>query len=256
MTFKVQVLNARPNPMGEQMAQLLSQNNFTTLNAPAITNVALHPKCEEFDDYLSDNQTHWIFISQSAVLFFHDWLKANGMTLNEPVGELFAIGKSTANHLQSLYPNKSISIAKNSDSESLLTFPHLKAAKRTIVVKGRGGRGLIKQVLSSANIDVIELDLYERQATNFESSEVTNWLNCNVILATSVDVGQAVLASATQAFSAQQMQQWQNQSHWIVLSDRIKTFLIQKNIMPDRISVCERSDNAAIIDSIKAITGE
>lgn len=160
------ILNTRPSSQALELSQRLRLLGAGVVECPLI-------RIETFD-FLTmpmirqclmdiDRFDHIITISPNAADclvegIHHFWPQV-------PIGPNFwAVGKTTLKHLQSL--NVSVKIpASGADSESLLKEPLLNnvLANKILVVRGEGGRELLRNTLQQRGADVSYLELYRRQ---------------------------------------------------------------------------------------------
>lgn len=250
MTYRV--LNTRPMPMAMELEQALRQYQLASVLYPVVENKALQADFPDWANFLSDGSCHWVFISKPAVRFFNQFLATQGIDNFNPAGEVFGVGPSTKAELETSYSKLHVLLPNESNSEALLTMPELLSAKRVVLVKGRGGRGLIQQELQRHNIKVVELDLYQRCTTKYNETEMSDWLSCDLIMATSVDIAKAIFDNLKQLPLSVSQEFLQNKA-WLVLSERIKAFLMQHSIPAKHIYVCDQSDNSSIIKLIQQL---
>lgn len=254
------ILNTRPSPMGEALQQHLALN-FNSYHFPAIVNtpisltVSLELK-KQLQQWLADNTVGWIFISRTAALFFHRLIQECGLTEFIPAGGIFAIGDSTKSEIEHFTKSKANQIItpQLSNSESFLTLNELNSYQTFIHVKGQGGRALIADELTKKNKHYQPLDLYQRQLIEYSNTEIQQWQKCDLILATSIDIAQAVLTNLGKHIPTNELVLLLQKIKWVVLSQRIKQFLMDKMIKEEHIFICEQSDNSSIINTINLIS--
>ena len=247
------ILNTRPAPMGAELSQQLTELGLISVDYPVILNQATQPDFAQCPQFIDDPDCFWIFISKPSVLFFNQFLTNSGVKAFKPAGKVFAVGKSTALELEKCHFQLKVEAPEEANSEALIAMESLAKAKKVILVKGVGGRGLIQHELSNKGIEVIELDLYEREVQRFTQDELEQWCECKVVLATSVDIAKSILINANNLVNEAKKHEFLQNSRYLVLSERIKAFLIQQNIQQNQIYVCEASDNSSIIKLIKQL---
>lgn len=165
------VLVTRPQPSANAWAQRLEAEGAQPLVAPMMELVpvsdpegqrAIKQIVLDFDRYQKA-----IFVSQNAVAHGLDWLEAYWPQL--PMGiDYFAVGQSTARALEDR--GLKVTALQNAgamNSEALLDAPELSAGRvkhqRIVIFRGRGGRGLMGQVLGERGAQVDYCELYHRQ---------------------------------------------------------------------------------------------
>ena len=250
------ILNTRPSPMGEELQRLLAPQ-FSSHHFPAIANNTLPlPTDIPLQQWLQDKTIAWIFVSRATATFFYELLQQHRLTEFAPVGGIFAIGESTKSELQHFITSPKIEIItpELSNSESFLTLKQLDNYQSFVHVKGKGGRDLIETGLKQANKKYVPLELYQRQLIEYSHSQVQSWIQCDLVLATSIDIANAVLINLSQQLSITELKLLLHKINWVVLSERIKQFLIDKTIKEEHIFICEQSDNSSIINTINLIS--
>ena len=263
----IQLLNTRPNPMGEELTVLLDEANISSIHSPAISIEPTPQPSVIFNALLSSN-TLFVFVSKNAVKQFFESINKYPELLNAAKShqQLFAVGEGTAEYLAKLLvvSKKSIHYPHQSDSDGLLAmtaFSHANTIQNAIIVKGNDGRELIKDTLIERGFDVSERSLYKRIPNDFNALSVP-WTNIQTLLATSTDIANALLSGLQLALGksihgelcdpenfAQYLNKWQ----WLVFSPRIKVYLQTKGIDDSRIIICEQMNNSSIINSIQRL---
>ena len=263
------ILNTRPLPMGETLALELAEHGVEAISFPTIVNLAL---CNEdiaahsnqsfaqllqiLIEQLSNENAYWLFISKSSAQFFRQFLQSfstNAQAFEfSPAGHVIAVGTTTKSEIETINSTLNVLTPFEANSEALLAMPEFEFCQQLVLVKGLGGRGLITEHFTQQHKQVVELNLYKRSAQLYEKQAIESWLTADIILATSVDIASATLDNINLLTEAQR-QQFLQSKHWIVLSDRIKQFLISKSVKKQNIFVCEQSDNSSIIKMIKQI---
>lgn len=103
--------------------------------------------------------------------------------LNHP---LYAIGEQTALLLKkealSLKLNTQVHSPKQMNSEGLLAMPELASIKgeHWLIIKGVGGRKALKQGLTAAGANVLELDVYQRKLPDLiAQKQIASYNDCH-----------------------------------------------------------------------------
>jgi len=251
---KLTILNTRPSPMGEELQQRLSPQ-YNSHHFPTISNIPIFlPADIELKQWLEDKTTAWIFVSRPTAVFFYQLLQQHQLLEFAPAGGIFAIGESTKSELEHFVTDLKIITPELSNSESFLTLKALDNYQRFVHVKGKGGRELISDGLKLANKEYFPLELYQRQLIEYSSSQIQTWTQCDLVLATSIDIANGVLTNFSQQLSTTELKLLLHKINWVVLSERIKQFLIDKSIKEEHIFICEQSDNSSIINTINLIS--
>jgi uroporphyrinogen-III synthase len=121
---------------------------------------------------------------------------------------LAAVGPATARALNQAGYRVAVQSSDGTDSESLLRHPQLKtvAGNRILLIKGGGGRDLLRDELTRRGAAVTSIDVYRRERTSpsaEESDALAALLSAGEILvtATSVEIGSSLLAIASPALN-------------------------------------------------------
>lgn len=211
----LRVLNTRPESQQAKTAHAIKLAGGTAIPMPLIQIHSLdtQPALPELNTI-----DHIIFISIHAVKCFF----ATYQSLTWPKHiHTYALGEGTRAELMQHNITK-INIPTVSDSEHLLKLASLQdiQSKTCIIVKGIGGRTLIKNTLQAKGASVIELDIYERRVTDLNQATLLKlWHNdaLDIILISSETALQNLLKHLDEA-----QKQWIAEKPFIVLSERLK----------------------------------
>ncbi len=226
------LLNTRPAHQARVLTEAAQALGYVVIECPA-----LHIHCQPFRQ--PDAQV-WIFTSANAVRCYLAQQK------QLPAGQLIAIGPQTAEALHQASQKGSppfFSLPKNFDSENVLKMPvfapeNAKSGQKVAIVKGKGGRNVLKVSLQTQGWAVDEVIVYRREAcglcplwSQFRRAKQP------LVLAMSVESVEALLARLDAADRAWLMAQplaclsvriaetlrnmgWQGQCHIAPSSDR------------------------------------
>lgn len=188
------VLVTRPAPQSQSLCDAITQLGGEAIACPFIE---IKPRSAT----LSSNQYDLvIFVSVNAVMHGVELLK--GLPSSPQIA---AIGQATAAALQSADVAPDITAPSPFNSEALLQLDALQSPpKNILIVRGVGGRELLRETLGErgSNVDVVEV--YERVSTTPDeqaSNEVQNALRdnaLNIITVTSVEIADALLSLSDQ----------------------------------------------------------
>ena len=167
------ILICRPGESAHELSSALSALGASCYTFPTLDIVELIIPETEKQHILSLDQYKYVIVtSQHAA--------KSGLELIEnywpqfPIGQTWlAIGQKTA----SLLSNANIPVTppkKDLTSEDLLKLTALQKAKdqKILILKGKGGRGVIPQVLTKRGAKVDEVDLYERVCPTYSHEQV------------------------------------------------------------------------------------
>ena len=85
-----------------------------------------------------------------------------------------AVGSGTSKQLQDMGIDKVLSPEGQFDSESLLELPELQQANNILIIKGVGGRTLLKETLQERGANVFSIDVYQRRKPSNNNSDLLN----------------------------------------------------------------------------------
>ena len=157
----VKVFVLRPGPVGSQLADALTNNDLTARHAPTLTIRSL--------EFVQPSSTFdaVIFISPTAVMHSEGLLSQ----LEAMSSTIIAVGSGTAMKLKDA-GIEDVRIPDTFNSEGLLAMTELQqsADKRFLIVKGRGGRPLLRDSLVAQGALCETLDVYEREPRQIDDS--------------------------------------------------------------------------------------
>jgi len=159
-----------------------------------------------------------VFTSANAVRF--------GSALLEQRRDLTlaAIGPATARALNESGYEVVVQPQRGFDSEALLAHPGLEhpSARRILLIKGAGGRGMLAEELTRRGADVRAIDVYRRIPATPSAAQLAVVQEelaagrLHVITATSLDVGSHLLDVVPDTLRAQFQR-----VHWLVPGERV-----------------------------------
>lgn len=147
------VLQTRPQHQSAEISAAIEQAGGRVLAFPVIDIVATNNP----DRAAVQAADIVIFVSRNAV--------DHGLDLAGPRCQLGAIGDATASAIRAAGRAVTIVPANGFDSEALLQEPELQdvAGKRIQIVRGDGGRELLRETLQSRGAEVTATTVYERR---------------------------------------------------------------------------------------------
>ncbi len=173
----VRVLVARPFDQGTPLTSSLKRLGADVIQFPTIA-VEPTPSSQPLKNcFLNlDQYSHVIAISVHAVQYGLDWIDQYWPQLPLNI-KWYAVGEKTA---QALKDADMLAICSKTgfDSESLLNLPELSELEhqRVLILRGVGGRELIKHQLEQRGAMVDYADLYQRNCPNYSISEINDAL--------------------------------------------------------------------------------
>ncbi|MEX3071734.1 uroporphyrinogen-III synthase [Vibrio alginolyticus] len=218
------VLVTRPGEQGAELCSLLERHGISSYHHPLIDIVA-DLSDTHFSDHLVRAQII-IAVSRHAVQCAQQILSNNGISWPKHAIYL-AVGQKTAHYLSKCTQLK-VHYPQVSDSEHLLRLPVLNNVhhKNVLILRGNGGRELIKDTLIKRGAKVHYSETYKREFIPFDPvSCVSLWKarQINQIIVTS---GEQLEYLCSQLSSEQLA--WLNQQELYIPSQRIADIAIQE----------------------------
>ena len=219
------VLVTRPEFQAMPLCRLLESLGATTLRLPAIDIKPLKDRREQLLGL--ENFDVILFTSANAVRFGVSFLdQKRDLTLA-------ALGPATSRALNQAGYRVAIQPGDSFDSEGLLSHPRLDrvAGHRILIIKGSHGRDLLQQELSRRGATVVCADVYERVPAVFGAavlktvSERFRAGELQVITATSLEIGAALLRLAPPGAAAPELRNEFERAHWLVPAERVASGL-------------------------------
>ena len=187
-----------------------------------------------------------VFTSANAVRFGAQLLdRSRGLTIA-------AIGPATARALDETGLRASVTPTDGFDSENLLSRPELERAsgRRILLIKGMGGRDLLREQLARRGAQVVVAEVYKREPANPKPEDLT-MLEAkfavgaiHVITATSVEIADCLLELAGSALRREF-----DRVHWLVPGIRVAAALRERGVTAPIL----QADSAADRDLVAAV---
>lgn len=234
------VLVTRPAPQAAILAASIDALGGEAIVLPAIEIVPITATVADSDPELV------IFASVNAVEH-----GARFITRTSTM-RIAAIGKATAAALAAAQLTADIVPATGFDSEALLAHPDLNLApgSRVLIVRGSGGREMLRQTFTEQGCSVEMLDVYQRVLpaidTTLRTQLEANWAagGINVVTATSV----ATLRNLS-ALLSESGRELLRHTPLVVASRRIKQAAIEMQLCGECI-VAASADDQSIIGAL------
>lgn len=185
------VLVTRPAIQAQGLCEQIEKLGGTALRLPLlhIKPLAIAPLAESYDLLL--------FISTNAVIHGQALIAA------QPQARLAAVGAATAQALLDLGHAIDVVPHQAASSEALLAHPLLQSPPPNIlIVRGNGGRELLRETLQARGSAVAMVEVYERVEADLDTAQVQAVQaalqagDVDVISITSVAILQALLSSS------------------------------------------------------------
>ncbi len=218
------VLVTRPGEQGVELCSLLERHGISAYHHPLLDIIV-----ELSDQHLGENLNHAhivIAVSKHAVQCAQQILSSSNLSWPKQAIYL-AVGQKTAHYL-SKYSQQNVHYPQVSDSEHLLRLPELSniQQQKVLILRGNGGRELIKDTLTKRGAKVHYSETYKREFIPFDPVGcISLWQakHINQIIVTSGEQLEYLCGQLT----SQQLA-WLNQQELYVPSQRIADIAIQK----------------------------
>lgn len=223
MTFLV----ARPSPKA-QLTQIALQQAGLKANVAPVLQVNILVDSDLSEELLTDTSEILVITSTYAV----DWLTQQALTIDLSQYYIVCVGQSTADVLTNSLGSEAdkmslgntLIVPKSENSEGVLALPLMQnlTNKSIAILKGEGGRDLIKKGAQLRGAEVKEFCVYRRTMKQKQGFDFNlNAIKC--IIVTSVEIAEACFVLFDPVFL-------QN-IHWMVASQRIKDYAMQQGVV-------------------------
>lgn len=241
----VRVLVTRPDPAAGRLAEALAGEGAVPIRVPAIVIAPVEDPApiERFRERLSGVAVA-VFTSVNAVEGFF------GLAPDVPPDGLppatLAVGRATAEALRARRIAGVRTPAGRFDSEGLLACPELDAervhGRLVAIVKGEGGRGLLACGLRRRGAEVIEANVYRREAPKRLAAMLDGVRKpIDVVTATSAEALDNLLGAAPWTAP------WLSRRLLVTAGERIAGVARARNLV--RVTAAESADSASIVEA-------
>jgi len=185
------VIVLRPAGQAESLLQLLQDEGFYCQHFPTIRIEAFTDPYTEQALAELDSIDYLFFISRNAV--YHVDKRLTPLQLNnlhQSPARIIAIGKATSATLK-VHKLPVFLAPEKADSESLLTDDALQnmTGQNAIIVRGHGGRELLRDTLVERGANVSYLEVYQRTLADSDCHKLkTDWNKMSFFVATSNEI--------------------------------------------------------------------
>lgn len=184
----LKVLVTRPAHQSKPLCDQISALNGVPVCLPCIE-IAPPDQPELARSLLLQPVDVMIFISPNAVSWALKLLKGEQLSQTAKIG---AVGLSTANTLKAKGIQVDLVPTQSYDSEGLLALDELAnpIGRSVIIVRGQGGRPLLRDTLSERGALVEYAEVYQRKRPDTDASElVADWRRqVNLVTVTSMEI--------------------------------------------------------------------
>lgn len=248
MTAVAKVLITRPAGKADDLLATLDSTDTAYIYQPLITT---RPVCiSSRDKQLLQQADGLFFVSVSAVQALQSQIEPDLI-----MAPLFAVGETTASALQR-WLVKEVIYPDDQRSEGVLALSQLQqvAGKQIVVIRGNGGRELIKQQLQARGATVKYVQSYQRIPLALDGEQLLKqWQQQHVrcIMATSNELLELIFRLLPVTAHA-----WLLHCYWILVSPRSRDTAIQLGIKPGNIILAANANDQALLDAISLFERE
>ena len=248
----VRVLVTRPESAAERLADAFAAEDAVAIRVPAIVIAppADRGSAERLGARLADVAVA-VFTSANAVDGFFDLVASGDGARLPPV--VLAVGRATADALRSRAAVHVHTPSGRFDSEGLLACAELDArlvaGRLVALVKGEGGRNLLATELARRGAELIEANVYRRQAPKRLAEMLGD-------VRESIDIVTVTSAEALEnlAGAALWTVPWLSRRTVVTVSERIAG--IARALRLPRVVVAGGADPASIVEAVvRTVTG-
>lgn len=184
------ILVTRPTHQAENLCELIRQAGGEAIRFPTLEILAVQPPAERLA--IIPGYDWLIFISANAVNFALQAI--NGKMPQASAQRIAAVGKATAKALQQAGLQVDCIAESGFTSEALLALPEMTTiyGKRCLIVRGRGGREQLAEVLTSRGASVEYLEVYQRQRPEVDAKPIESLLANGELSAVTITSGEAL----------------------------------------------------------------
>ncbi len=188
-----------------------------------------------------------IFVSVSAVTCLEQQFDLR--QLPQP---LIAVGATTASALQRSC-GRPVIAPQEQRSEGVLALPELQqvAQRAIVIVRGNGGRELIKQGLAARGAQVCYVQSYKRVPLPLDGQRLSDqWRQQQIqcIVVTSNEILSLLVQSLPTA-----AQPWLQQRQWIMVSPRMAETAVALGIPAENITLAANANDQALLQAISQL---
>lgn len=176
----VKVLICRPEPAASALGKQLIAAGAQCRQLPTISinPLPIENNLKQIGLQL-DEFSHIIVISKHAAEIGLDFLEQYWPQW--PIKQhWYGIGEATNKQLSAfgIAPEQPVSAASHFDSETLLAHPRLQNvnAQKVLILKGKGGRDVLRESLTGRGAQVVEAELYERSLPSYSIETIRQHL--------------------------------------------------------------------------------
>lgn len=170
----ITILVTRPEPQNIKLKQLIEQEGGKAILFPMLEIVPVTNNSKATHQLSTKNHWDWIIFTSANAVNYALKICHNQLPLSSRT-QIAAIGKATAKALQTKHIKVDL-IPQQSNSEGLLQSLNMQLnnKSRCLIVKGEGGRSLIRTELANTGVNVETVDVYRRRRPELNPASLLN----------------------------------------------------------------------------------
>lgn len=244
----MRVLVTRPEPTGSELIAAINSTGSQAY-ASALISIGAGAELDKLTRYLDHlNNNDLVFLlSKNAVWYANLALEQAGRSWSDKLS-YYGIGRSTGQYFQQT-TGLPIQWAEHGEtSEILLTLPELQflEGKRTLLLRGNGGRELLASTLKSRGAQVEYCECYARHPVPYNRTAFNQkWLETNI---TDIVITSGQMLALLNELIAEDIKPWWFTRRLIVVSERIADQARQSGWQ--KVCVANSADNNALLKAL------
>lgn len=237
------ILITRPNPSGEKLIQRIRSVGKIAFHAPLIK-IMPGNELNLLPSKLATltNGDRVFFLSPNAVWHANSALYLTGRKWPDTLS-YYGIGHSTASAFYQL-TNLPIQLSNEGEtSETLLELPGLQSflGKKSLLLRGNGGRELLAATLKSRGSHIDYCECYQRQPIKYDRQTVLlQWQQANI---TTIIVTSGEMLHLLFNLITDEIKFWLLSRHLIVVSERLASTAYQLGYQSVKVAKSANNDD-------------
>lgn len=171
-------VNTRPAKRACALSQYLSTQGIVVVDLPLLAFKACHLSAIDKQNLASiDNYNALLFVSETAVRYFFDYIRGNHIYLNHHL-PIITVGQTTkkmftdlfkqhfyqlSNFLPNIISPQDFGLPQNNEGMlQLAIIQNLQKNDKLLIIKGKKGRDVLQNTLRQKGVCVKTVDFYER----------------------------------------------------------------------------------------------
>lgn len=247
------VLVTRPDERGQQLVEMLSQQQIFAIHQPLFS-LEAGRELPTLPALLSSlNPGDYLFaVSKSAVEFAHQTLSETGFGWRNDL-RYFAVGQGSANYFSGLSAQAVRYPSVSSSSEGVLALPEMQevAGKTVVILRAESGRELFSTAIAQRGATVKCVECYRRIPFVDglgEKISLARRAGIDLVVASSREILTILLENTLESD-----RQWLLDCRLVVVSQRIADYALELGWQAKNIFLSEKADNSSLLKTLLGI---